>query len=432
MCKFKEIFINFAYCSGQNGRILQMTIGNSYSIFTLPNGLRTVCWHMDGMVSYIGAVVNAGSRDEAPSAFGLAHFVEHTIFKGTERRRSWQISSRMESVGGELNAYTSKEETMVYTNAPAGYEERAVELLADLICSSVFPEEEIEREKDVVIEEINSYLDSPSDAVYDEFEELAYAGSGLAHNILGSADSVRALGGEDCRSFVRRFYTPDQMVVYCCGPSDPRKIRRIVERYFGSMHFPGEPRQRTMAPEMKPFDMLRDRGNHQANTIVGARLFGRGDQRRFALFLLNNYLGGPCMNSRLNRELREKRGYVYTVDSSVSLMSDTGLMLIYFGSDPKSVGKCRSIIFRELERLADSPLPPSTFERIKRQYCGQLLVSTDHRENRAMSLAKSLLYYDEIHDIATTAANIGNVTAEEMRDVARMLSPDRFSTLTLT
>lgn len=405
---------------------------NSYSLNTLSNGLRIVCRQTDGFVSYIGVVVNAGSRDEDRAAFGLAHFVEHTIFKGTSRRRGWQISGRMESVGGELNAYTSKEETMIYTNAPAGYEERAVELLADLIADSVFPEEEIDREKDVVVEEINSYLDSPCDSVYDEFEELAYAGSGLAHNILGSADSVRALTGDDCRSFVRRFYTPSQMVMYCCSPADPEKILRIAERHFGKMNVSENARNREVTPGMSPFDLLRDRGNHQANTIVGARLFGRTDPRRFALFLLNNYLGGPCMNSRLNRELREKRGYVYTVDSSVSLMSDTGLMLIYFGSDPKSVGKCRDIIFRELDRLADSRLAPATFERIKRQYCGQLLVSTDHRESRAMSLAKSLLYYGEIHDMTTTATRIMELTADDLRDVACLLRPDKFSTLTLT
>ena len=406
-------------------------MNQSYSLFTLSNGLRLACRHTSGLVSYIGAVVNAGSRDEDDSCFGLAHFVEHTIFKGTEKRRSWQISSRMEVVGGELNAYTSKEETMVYTNAPRGYEERAIELLADLISSSCFPKAEIDREREVVVEEINSYLDSPADSVYDEFEELAYAGSGLAHNILGTPESVRTLSGEDCRRFLDRFYTPGNMVVYCCSPLDPEKLYRLVERYFGSLHFPVTEHQRIAPAPMATFDIRNDRGNHQANTIVGARVFGRNDPRRFALFLLNNYLGGPCMNSRLNRELRDKRGYVYSVDSSVSLMSDSGLMLIYFGSDPSTVGKCRRIIAGELDRLAQSPLSASTLERIKRQYCGQLLVSSDHMENRAMSLAKSLLYYNEIHDISTTASHIMEVTAEDLREVAEMLVPDKCGCLTL-
>lgn len=402
-----------------------------YSIFTLSNGLRIVCRHTHGLVSYIGAAVNAGSRDEEDDRHGLAHFVEHTVFKGTQRRRGWQISSRMETVGGELNAYTSKEETMLYTNAPAGYEERALELLADIIGNSCFPKDEIDREREVVIEEIKSYLDSPSDSVYDEFEELAYKGSGLAHNILGSPESVRALTGADCRGFLDAFYTPVNMVVYCSSPIAPEKFEALAERHFGALHFPGRPHNRVCPPEMEPFDILRERGNHQANTIVGTRVFGRRDPRRYALFLLNNYLGGPCMNSRLNRELRDKRGYVYTVDSNVSLMSDTGLMFVYFGSDPSTVGKCRRIISSEIDRLAQSPLSPLAFEKMKRQYCGQLLVSSDHIENRAMSMAKSLMYFGEINDISTTAERIGGVTAGEFREVAEIVASGKWGVLTL-
>ncbi len=408
-------------------------ISNDTEIFILPNGLRSVCRQQkDSLVSYIGVLVNAGSRDEGKESYGLAHFVEHTIFKGTDRRSSSRISSRMESVGGELNAYTSKEETMVYTNAPAGYEERALELLADLIANSRFPREEVEREREVIVEEIHSYLDSPSDAVYDEFEELAYAGSGLAHNILGSAEGVRRLGSDDCRAFIDRFYTPGEMVVYCSTPLPAEKMGKLVEKYFRGLHFPDTPRHREMPLPMTPFDERRDKGNHQANAITGARLFGRRDMRRFPLFLLNNHLGGPCMNSVLNRELREKRGLVYTVDSSVSLMSDTGLMLIYFGCDPANVGKCRRIIARELDRLAQSPLKPVAFENIKRQYCGQLLVSTDHRESRAMALAKSLMYFGEIHDPASTAERIQAVTAEELRSIAEYVVSGLQGTLSLT
>ncbi len=395
------------------------------------NGLRVICWPTEGLVSYIGVVINAGSRDEDPSRHGLAHFVEHTIFKGTSKRRVWQISGHMESVGGELNAYTSKEETMIYTNAPAGYEERGIELLADLICNSLFPREEVEREREVVIEEIHSYLDSPSESVFDEFEELAYEGSGLAHNILGTVEDVKRLSDSDCREFVDRFYSAPEMVVYCCTPQSPERMFRYVEKHFGRLNRKTVARDRVMPPVMKSFDLTRDRGNHQANTIVGPRVFGRRDPRRFALFLLNNYLGGPCMNSRLNRELREKRGLVYAVDSSVSLMSDTGLVMVYFGCDPGANARCKRIISNELDRLCQSTMNGRTLEKIKRQYCGQLLVSSDHRENRAMSLAKSLLYYDDIHDIATTADHIRRVTAEELREVAELLSPALCGSLTL-
>lgn len=406
-------------------------MSRKYNVFTLCNGLRVVNWHREGLVSYIGFVVNAGSRDEDAAHFGLAHFVEHTIFKGTDKRRGWQISSRMEVVGGELNAYTSKEETMVYTNAPTGYEERALELLADLVMSSRFPTDEIDREREVIAEEINSYLDSPSDSVYDEFEELAYAGSGLAHNILGTHESIKHLTGSDCRRFLDTYYTPSNMVMYCATSMPPEKLSRLVERYFDALHFPVTKHDRLIPPAVERFDVREDRGNHQANTIVGCRVFGRRDPRRFALFLLNNYLGGPCMNSRLNRELREKRGYVYTVDSNVSLMSDSGLLLIYFGSDPSTVGKCRRLIDNELDRLASKLIPLSSFEKMKRQYCGQLLVSSDHIENRAMSLAKSLLYFDSVSDISTMAAHIMEVTPDQLREVAEVLVKGNCGTLTI-
>lgn len=401
-------------------------------LLALPNGLRVVCKQREGLVSYIGVVVNAGSRDEDMDHEGLAHFVEHTIFKGTDKRRGWQISSRMETVGGELNAYTSKEETMVYTNAPKGNEERALELLADLVTSSRFPTPEIEKEREVVVEEIYSYLDSPSERVYDEFEELAYKGSGLSHNILGTPDSVRKLQGQDCRKFLDRFYLPENMVVYCVTPLSEKEMIRKVEKYFGTLPSVPVVHNRITPPPMQFFDERRDNGTHQANTIMGARAFGRGDERRFALFLLNNYLGGPCMNSRLNRELREKRGYVYAVDSNVSLLSDTGLLIIYFGCDPSNVVKCRRLIEKEVDILCTRSLNDANFEKIKRQYCGQLISSSDHIENRAMSLGKSVLYFDRIHDITTTAERIMSVSAYEMRDVAELVFKRGLSTLTLT
>lgn len=403
-----------------------------FSLVILNNGLRVVCRHREGLVSYIGVVINAGSRDEDYLHEGLAHFVEHTLFKGTDKRRAWQISSRMESVGGELNAYTSKEETMVYTNAPSGNEERALELLSDLITSSRFPSAEIEKEREVIVEEIYSYLDSPSDRVYDEFEELAFKGSGLSHNILGTPDSVRRMQGADCRSFLDRFYVPENMVIYCVTPLPEKEILRKVEKYFAGIPAIPVIHNRISPPEMAFFDERRDNGTHQANTIMGARAFGRTDQRRFALFLLNNYLGGPCMNSKLNRELREKRGYVYTVDSNVSLLSDTGLLIIYFGCDPTNIDKCRKLILKEVDTLCDKRISDIAFDKIKRQYCGQLLSSSDHIENRAMSLGKSVLYFNEVHDISTTTERIMSVSSEEMREVAQEVFAHGLSTLTLT
>lgn len=403
-----------------------------YLIAGLPNGLRVVCRQRSGLVSYIGVVINAGSRDEDSRHEGLAHFVEHTIFKGTDKRRAWQISARLEVVGGELNAYTSKEETMVYTNAPAGYEDRALELLADLVTSSRFPASEIDKEREVIIEEIYSYLDNPSERVYDEFEELAYRGSGLSHNILGSPDSVRNIQSLDCRNFLDKFYLPSNMVVYCVTPLPEKEMIRKVEKYFGKMSALGVEHNRVLPPPMDHFDEKRDHGTHQANTIMGVRTFGRGDDRRFPLFLLNNYLAGPCLNSKLNRELREKKGYVYAVESNVSLLSDTGLLVIYFGCDPGNVIKCRKLIEKQVEDLCATTLSESAFEKIKRQYCGQLLASSDHIENRAMSLGKSMLYFNRVHDISTTAERIMEVTAAEMRNVAQLIFSPGMSVLTLT
>ncbi len=392
------------------------------NIFSLPNGLRIAVKHTpDSNVSYIGVAVNAGSRDESAGHQGLAHFVEHTLFKGTDSRRAWHISNRMESIGGELNAYTSKEETLIYTNAPAGEPQRAIELLADIIANSRFPHSEINKEREVVIDEINSYLDSPADSIFDEFEEFAYSGSSLAHNILGSPESVRQLTSADCRHFLDLHYTPGNMVVYVADPSPVNKILHLIERYFGNLHFPTAPSQRTTPPPTEGFNKVIDRKGHQAHTITGRRLFSRTDPRRFALFLLNNYFGGPCMNSRLNRELREKRGLVYTVDSNVALLSDTGLMQVYFGCDISDVDKCLSIINKELAKIASEKLSPRTFENIVNQYCGQLLVSSDNKENMAMSMAKSLMYFNEIHDIRQMTERLRSVTPEELRSVAEFI-----------
>lgn len=403
-----------------------MILKQEYCCATLSNGLRVAIASRPGAVSYIGLVVNAGSSDERDDRQGLAHFVEHTIFKGTPQRRSWHIANRMEMVGGELNAYTSKEETLIYTNAPAGYEARALDLIADLAENSIFPQQEIDREREVIVEEIKSYLDSPADSVYDRFEELLFAGTPLAHNILGTPESVHEITSGDCREFLKRYYTPENMVLYIWSPLPEGKALRLAEKYFGRIGAGSRPdladRSDRLDMSEGVFNEIVDCDGHQAHTIVGTRTFSMHDSRRFALFLLNNYLGGPCMNSRLNRELRDRRGLVYTVDSSVSLLNHTGLMQIYFGSDRSTVDKCKTIIRNELDRLAQSPLPARLFERVKEQYCGQLTVSSDNRESVAMSMGKSLMYYGCIRDIAKSAEEVRAVTAEEVRSVAELLT----------
>lgn len=403
----------------------------NYATHILPNGLRVAVSHTDARVAYIGVAAGSGSRDEEPGRHGLAHFVEHTLFKGTLRRRSSVISRRMESIGGELNACTSKEDTIIYTSAPAGNAARALELLADIVANSTFPAPELATEHEVVVEEIKSYLDTPSENVYDEYEERIFAGNALAHNILGTPESVRALTPADCRDFLDRNYTPSNMVVYISAPDDPDRMIRLVEKYFGHLHFPMRRLERIEPPMVENFCNVVDNDGFQAHTIYGARTFSRFDDRRFALYLPSNYLGGPCMSSRLNAELREKRGLVYSVDSFVSNFSDAGLFSVYIGCDRKNVEKCLKMTRRELDRLIQDRLSDRILERIKKQYCGQLLVSTDNRENMAMGMGKSMLHHGRIYDPSHTAERIMAVTADEVREVASLLCADRCSRLTI-
>lgn len=400
-------------------------------VHTCPNGLRIAAARSDGNVVYAGVLVNAGSREDGEGCDGLAHFVEHTIFKGTSRRRWWQVSNRMELVGGELNAYTTKENIMVYTNAPSGHEERALELLADLTANASFPETETERERGVIVEEIQSYRDNASYAVFDEFDELFYAGNALAHNILGYTDSVDRLTGDDALRFLRDRFTPADMTVYCVSPCDPARSLRIAEKHFGRLDRQSTPLTRTAPVPCEAFDETRHRDNHQANTLLGVPAFAATDPRRYALFLYSAILGGPSMNSRLNREMRERNGLVYTVESNVSLYSDTGALQIYFGTDPGKVEKCTRIVRREIDRLAQTTISSRMFAQAKQQLCGQLLVSGDNRESCAMSLAKSLMRHGRVLDNRHTADQIMALSPSDLRDMAETIAALPMSRLTL-
>lgn len=402
-----------------------------FELYTLSNGMHLVAGRSDGLVSYCGIYIKAGSRNEPEGKEGLAHFVEHTIFKGTDRRRGWQVASRMEDVGGELNAFTTKDHTMLYTKAPKGYDARAIELLSDIILNSRFPEQELEKEKDVVVEEIKSYLDSPVEVMYDEFDEMIFKGSGLAHPILGSPESVHALTSADCRGFLERFYTPGNMVAYCLSPEPVEKTRRLFEKYFGSLHREAPRQEKPEVPVPERFDIEQEAENHQANCILGLRTFGRTDPRRHRLYLLAHYLGGG-FNSRLSRELRDKRGLVYSVYSSADLLEDTGVFAITFGCAPESVAKCRKLIRRELDKLREKPFPERTLEALKRQYMGQVIMGSDRRPSRISSLAGALAVHGRPIDIPEIESAVMSITAEELYETALTLDYDRFSALTLS
>lgn len=402
------------------------------SYHTLETGLRIVSRRLEASpVEICGIAVNAGSRDEHPDEHGLAHLVEHTIFKGTGRRLARHINTRMEAVGGELNAYTTKEETFLYSVFPAGNLTRAVDLIADLATDSRFPADEVEREREVVCDEIDSYLDTPSEAVFDDFEELAFAGSPLAHNILGTKESVMTLGGEDCRAFLERYYTPGRMVFFYQGRAPHTRVVETAERYFGLLTRPDTPVDRTAPAPAVRFDISRDIASHQAHTVIGARTPGLLSPRRHALDIVTNVLGGPGMNSLLNVALREKRGLVYSVDASTSMMTDSGLMTIYIGCDPGDTARCRRLTAGILGRLTREGLSPARLAAAKKQLLGQLTVASTGFENTALSMARGTLHRGQAMTPPEVARAITDVTAADIIETARMIAPENMSVLTL-
>ena len=397
---------------------------------TLSNGLRLVHIHTTTQVSWCGLAINAGSRDEKPGQFGLAHFVEHTIFKGTLHRRAWHILNRMERIGGELNAYTTKEGTMLYSVFPQQHLPRAIDLLADLVQWSVFPTDELDRERDVVLEEAASYRDTPSDAVYDDYEDLLFAGSELGHNILGRKEDLERLTQDDCMRYLKTLYVPTNMAFFSVGPERPERVFNLAERHFSGMNHAMAPRHRQVPMASEPFKRTIQIGTHQAHTIVGARVPDMHHPLRHALMLLNNILGGPGMNSLLNVELRERRGYVYTVESSLTLLSDCGWMEIYLGCDPADVRSSLRVIERITSRLSKEPLTERRLEAHKKQYCGQLIVAADSTEFMAMRAGRGLLYHGRVTTIDDTIASIQAVTAEQIMQAAAYLNSNALSSLT--
>lgn len=400
--------------------------------FTLPGGLRLVCEKIQSRVDCFGVAINAGSRDEAPHLHGLAHFVEHTIFKGTSRRRAAHIRNRMETVGGELNAFTTKEETNVYTVFPHGNVARAVELIADLVCNSIFPPHEIDRERIVVREEIDSYLDSPADAVFDDFENLFFRNSQLGHNILGDRDNLSAFTRQTCREWITSHYTPSRMTLFYRGSMSPARVRDIASRHFTSLPPDNPDHTRVAPPVIAPFGESRDIGSHQAHTVIGARVPSLFSPERYPLGLITNILGGPGMNSRLNIALRERRGLVYTVDASLSLLSDCGMFAVYFGCDPADNNRCIDLVHAELHRIATEPLSTRALDAAKKQYLGQLIVASDNNEQMALSNGRSTLFFGSVTSPADVRHAILTLTPDHIMQAARHIAPALTSRLTLT
>lgn len=397
-----------------------------YLTHILPNGLRMIHLPVDSPVSYCGFAVQAGTRDEQADEFGLAHFVEHMLFKGTEKRKAWHILNRMENVGGELNAYTTKEETFVYSVFMDEHYARAFELLTDLLFHSQFPPHEIEKEVDVILDEINSYEDSPSELIFDDFENMLFAGHPLGHTILGDESSLLRFDSETGRSFMKRFYTPGNMVFFSMGRKSFGKIVKMAESLLQGIALP-TPRRCRMAPgQVEACRKQMHKDTHQSHVLLGGRAYSLHDEKRIPLFLINNILGGPGMNSRLNVSLREKHGLVYTVESNITSYTDTGIASIYFGTDPKNRDKALQLVQKELTKLRDNRLSDSQLTAAKKQVIGQLGVSGDNKEGVFLGLGKSFLHYDRYDTLPEVFAKIEKLTASELLEVANdVFAPDR-------
>ncbi len=406
---------------------------------TLSNGLRIIHCSSPTNVAYCGIAIDAGTRDEQETEYGMAHFCEHMLFKGTQKRKAWHILNRMEAVGGDLNAYTNKEETVVYAAFVKEHFKRAAELVCDVVFNSTYPQHEIDKEVEVIVDEIESYNDSPSELIFDRFENKLFDGHPLGHDILGNPDHIRKFKTEDALSFVKRMYKPEKMVFFVLGDIDFKKVVQVCEKLQISEEGKGKSEElqdafianwlrRAKDSSLFPFPSsftVEHRSTHQAHVMLGGRAYPAKDKRRVALYFLNNIIGGPGMNSRLNIALREKNGLVYTVESSLTNYTDTGTFAVYFGCDPQDVDKCLKIIRREFDRLIKQPLSERQMKAYIKQMSGQISVACDNFENYALDMAKCYLHYGKFEGIEETIAQLNNLTPELVQKVAaETLSPD--------
>ena len=467
-----------------------------YNTYTLDNGLRIIHLPSDSQVVYCGYQINAGTRNEEPGEEGLAHFCEHVTFKGTERRKAWHILNCLESVGGDLNAYTNKEGTVYYSAILKEHIARAVDLLSDIVFHSVYPQAEIDKEVEVICDEIESYNDSPAELIYDEFENILFKGSPLGHNILGTAEQVRSFTTEDALRFTRKLYRPDNAIFFAYGDIDFKKLVKLLKTLnlehgtlnfmnsktsetpaetlnlelgtlnfmnsktsetpaetlnleLGTLNFMNSKTSETPAAEMEADDanhkvqsskfnvqstegqtIVMQKNTHQAHVMIGTRAYDVNDDRRMPLYLLNNMLGGPGMNAKLNLALREHNGLVYTVESTMVAYGDTGSWSIYFGCDEHDVKRCLRLVRKELDKFMQKPLSDAQLKAAKKQIKGQIGVACDNRENFALDFGKSFLHYGWEKNVDRLYEQVDAITAAQIQAVAQELfDKDRLTTL---
>lgn len=398
--------------------------------FTLPNKLRIIHEDSPTDVIYCGYAINAATRDERPEEEGIAHFVEHMIFKGTSHRKAWHILGRMEAVGGDLNAFTQKEETTIYATCLKGDFSRAAELLTDITFHSTFPEKEMRKETDVIIEEIQSYEDSPSDLIFDEFENILFKGHPLGRNILGKPDQLRTYRPQDILDFTHRFYVPSNAIFFIKGHIPFDKVIKEIEK--NTRKLPSGTIRKTVLPlpPYTPAFIERHKDTHQAHVMLGCRSFAPEDNRRTGLYVLNNLLGGPGMNARLNVALRERRGLVYNVESNLTNYTDTGVFSIYFGCESKDINRCLRLVKQELQRLVRTPLTQRQLDAAKKQIKGEIGIACDNFENCALDMARSFLHYNKFESLGEVFARIDALSSNDLQAIAtELFNEENLSTL---
>ncbi len=393
----------------------------TYNTYTLSNGLRLIHLSSSSPVVYCGYEICAGTRDEDACEEGMAHFCEHTTFKGTMRRTSMQVLNCLERVGGDLNAFTNKEDTVYYSAILKDHLQLAVDLLTDMVFHSVYPPMELEKEKEVICDEIESYNDSPSELIYDEFENAIFAGHPLGHNILGRAERLREYTHDDILRFTGKYYKPENAIFFAYGDIEFGKLVRMLEK--ATSDFPEckpwiNAKPKFPVPVYVPKKLTVEKNTHQAHVMIGNRGYDVHDKKRMALYLLNNMMGGPGMNARLNVVLREKHGLVYTVESTTVNYSDTGIWCTYFGCDPTDVRKCLRLVRHELDKVMQKPLTAAQLSAAKKQIKGQIGVACDNRESFALDFGKSFLHYGWEKDITALFRDIDKITAEDIQVVA--------------
>lgn len=394
--------------------------------FTLPNGLRCAFQYKKSTVAHMAVTIKAGSRDELEHQQGLAHFIEHNLFKGTEKRKAYHVLSRLDDVGGELNAYTTKEETIIHASFLKTDFRRAADLLADVVFKSNFPVKELEKEKEVIKDEIHSYLDSPGDRIFDDYEDFIFAGDALGRNILGTPKSVDGLTREDIFEFQERTYTAERITLSIVGPFGQQRVEQMAQEFFAQHQLNNNTWESHFEAPNKPQRRVEEVAQFQDHYIIGWRTPGIHHPQRRALLLLNNVLGGPGMNNRLGLNIREKHGIAYNIESFLNLYSDIGLLGIYLGCDPSQTERAAALAAKEVKKLQEQRLGTLQLSKAKNQFIGQMALAEENGLNACIGAGRALLYFDKINSFEYVAAQMQGITAEDLMEAAQdFLSPDQ-------